>query len=115
MPMTRVSVLPSTSRNTGNAELLYEKYGLELSLGAYLTSRNIYQQGPTAATDTWTQDRVSVDFGGSYQVMDWMSVYVAAKNLTNTPLKFTDGINESRVIQREFYGTTLLAGVNIKL
>jgi TonB-dependent receptor len=115
MPMTRVSVLPSTSRNTGNAELLYEKYGLELSLGAYLTSRNIYQQGPTAATDVWTQDRFSVDFGGQYQVMDWMSVYVAAKNLTNTPLKFTDGINESRVIQREFYGTTLLAGVNIKL
>jgi hypothetical protein len=41
-------------------------------------------------------------------------VYAAVKNLTNTPLKFTDGSNPNRVIQREFYGTTLQAGVNIK-
>jgi TonB-dependent receptor len=112
--MTRVSVLPSTSRNTANAELLYQKYGLDLSLGAYLASRNIFTQGPTAATDTWTQDRVSVDFGGRYQILESLSVYVAAKNLTNTPLKFTDGKNENRVIQRELYGVTLLAGVNLK-
>lgn len=111
---TRVSVLPSTSRNTANAELLYDMYGLELSVGAYYTSRNIFTQGPTAATDTWTQQRLSLDFGGRYQILDSVSVYVAAKNLTNTPLKFTDGPNENRVIQREFYGVTLQAGVNVK-
>ena len=88
-------------------------YGLELSLGAYYTSRNIFTQGPTAATDTWTQQRLSLDFGGRYHILDSLSVYVAAKNLTNTPLKFTDGPNENRVIQREFYGVTLQAGVNV--
>ena len=111
---SRRSVLPSTSRNTGNAELLYDMYGLNLTLGGYYTSRNIFTQGPSAATDIWTQDRLSVDFGAQYQICTPVSVYFNAKNLTDTALKFTDSINENRVIQREFYGTTLQAGVNIK-
>lgn len=112
--MTRLSVLPSTSRNTANAELLYDMYGLELSLGGYYTGRNIFTQGPSAATDTWTQERLYLDFGGRYQIRESTSVYVAVKNLTNTPLKFTDSSSANRVIQREFYATTLQAGVNIK-
>ena len=43
------------------------------------------------------------------------SVYFNAKNLTNTALKLTEGSGDNRVIQREFYGMTLQAGVNIKL
>jgi TonB-dependent receptor len=111
---TRRSILPSTSRNTGNAELLYDMYGLHLSLGAYYTSRNVFTQGPSAATDIWTQDRLSLDFGAQYEISEPVSVYLNFKNLTNTALKFTDGIDENRVIQREFYGTTLQAGVNVK-
>ncbi len=112
--LTRVSILPSTSRNTANGELLYDMYGLHLTLGGYYTSRNIFTQGPTAATDTWTQDRLSFDFGAQYKVNEPLAVYVNVKNLTNTALKFTDGEGENRVIQREFYGITLQAGVNIK-
>ena len=111
---TRKSILPSTSRNTANAELLYEMYGLNVTIGGYYTSRNIFSQGSTAALDQWTQDRVSVDFGAQYQVNEPLSVYFNAKNLTNTALKFTEGEGENRVIQREFYGITLQAGVNIK-
>jgi hypothetical protein len=36
-------------------------------------------------------------------------------NPTNTPLKFTEGPGDGRVIQREFYGITVQAGVNYKL
>ena len=112
--LTRDSLLPSTSRNTANAQLLYEMYGLNLTLGGYYTSRNIFSQGPSAALDQWTQDRLSVDFGAQYQVNEPLSVYFNAKNLTNTALKFTEGEGENRVIQREFYGVTLQAGVNIR-
>jgi len=89
-------------------------YGLNLTLGGYYTSRNIFSQGPSAALDQWTQDRLSVDFGAQYQVNEPLSVYFNAKNLTNTALKFTEGEGENRVIQREFYGVTLQAGVNIR-
>jgi TonB-dependent receptor len=109
------SVLPSTSRNTVNAQLLYDWNPINLSLGAYYTSRNLFGVGASAATDIWTQERLSVDFGSQYKITDLFSVYFNAKNLTNTALKLTEGSGDNRVIQREFYGLTLQAGVNIKL
>ncbi len=112
--LSRDSVLPSTSRNTANAELLYEMHGLNLSIGAYYTTRNLFGMGSSASTDIWAQDRFSVDFGSQYKVNDTLQVYFNAKNLTNTALKLTEGEGENRVIQREFYGVTLQAGVNVK-
>jgi TonB-dependent receptor len=111
---TRDSMLPSTSRNTANAELLYDMYGLSLSLGAYYVSKNIFGLGNTQALDVWTQERFSVDFGSQYQVTEPFSVYLNVKNLTNTPLKFTEGPGPDRVIQREFYGATVQFGGNYK-
>jgi TonB-dependent receptor len=109
------SVLPSTSKNTGNAELLYDWAPASVTLGAYYVSRNIFGVSDSAATDVWSQDRVSVDFGSQYRITHAFSLYFNAKNLTNTPLKFTEGRGEDRVIQREFYGTTLQAGFNYRL
>jgi TonB-dependent receptor len=111
---TRDSILPSTSRNTGNAELLYDAYGLSMTLGAYYTSKNIFGLGNTAALDIWTQERFSVDFGTQYKVFDALTLYFNAKNLTNTPVKFTEGPGENRIIQREFYGVTLQFGGILK-
>ena len=107
---SRSSILPSTSRNTANAELLYDDYGLSVTLGAYYTSKNIFALGNTAALDIWTQERFSVDFGSQYKVTDWMKLYFNVKNLTNTPLKFTEGPGPNRVIQREFYDATIQFG-----
>ena len=112
--LSRTSVLPSTSRNTANAELLYDIAGLNLTLGGYYTSRNIFATGGSAAMDVWTQDRISVDFGAQYKIDQHISAYLNLKNLTNTALKFTEGEGENRVIQREFYGMTVQAGVNVK-
>jgi TonB-dependent receptor len=111
---TRPSLLPSSSRNTFNAELLYDKYNLSTTLGAYYTSRNIFAVGSSAALDVWTQERFSVDFGSQYKLTEAASVYFNAKNLTNTALKFTEGPGPNRIIQREFYGTTLQFGGNYK-
>jgi len=107
---SRTSILPSTSRNTGNAELLYDAYGLSVTLGAYYTSKNIFGLGNTAALDIWAQERFSVDFGSQYKVNEWMKLYFNVKNLTNTPMKFTEGPGPDRVIQREFYDATVQFG-----
>jgi len=111
---SRDSMLPSTSRNTANAELLYDMYGLSLTLGAYYTSKDIFGLGNTAALDTWTQERLSVDFGSQFKVSEPLSVYLNVKNLTNTALKFTQGPGPNYVIQREFYGATVTFGGNYK-
>jgi TonB-dependent receptor len=112
---SRDSLLPSTSRNTANAAILYDLGGLNLTLGGYYTSKNIFGVGNTAALDIWTQQRFTVDFGSQYRFTDSVNVYLNVKNLTNTALKFTEGPGEDRVIQREFYGVTVQAGVDFKL
>jgi hypothetical protein len=112
--LSRDSMLPSSSRNTANVEFLYDMYGLNLTLGAYYTSKNIFALGASAALDAWTQERLSVDFGSQFKISEPFSVYFNAKNLTNTALKFTEGPGENRIIQREFYGVTLQVGGNYK-
>ena len=88
---------------------------VSVTLDAYFVSRNIFGVGNSAATDIWSQKRVSVDLGSQFQLTSLFSLYLNAKNLTNTPLKFTEGPGDDRVIQREFYGVTLQAGFNFKI
>lgn len=106
------SLLPSTSQRTANATVYYEKDGLNLRLGAYYVSRNLFGIGGDASSDVFSEPRFSVDFGGSYALNKKVSVYFNAKNMTNTPLVYTIGTSD-RVIQREFYGATYQAGVNL--
>ena len=86
--------------------------GFEVLRHTWVTDGSV---GPSAATDVWTQERLSVDFGSQYRISDRFSVYFNAKNLTNTALKLTEGPADNRVVQREFDGVTLQVGVNIEL
>ena len=105
------TALPSTAKNTGNAALFYERTGVfDARVGANYISRSIFAIGGSPATDTFSEARTSVDFGSRYFVMDAVSLYFNAKNLTNTPLKYTEG-QPGRPIQREFYQQTYQLGV----
>lgn len=106
------STLPSTSRNTANASVFYEKHGLNMRLGGYYVSRNLWAIGGNGVPDVFSEPRLSVDFGSSFALSDNASLYFNAKNLTNTPLKFAEGSAE-RTTQREFYGATYQLGVNL--
>lgn len=106
------STLPSTSRNTVNAAVFYEAGPWNLRLGMYTLSRNLWAIGASAAQDVYSERRTSYDFGGAYALNKHVSVYLNAKNLSNTPLKFAEGTS-NRTIQREFYGPTYQAGVNL--
>jgi TonB-dependent receptor len=105
------SQLPLTSRNTGNLAVFYEKDGLGLRLGAYYVSRNLFQV-VAPGLDIFTEDRTTVDFGATYALDKNLSLYANAKNLSNEPLKFTEG-SSNRPIQREYYNVTLQAGINL--
>jgi outer membrane receptor protein involved in Fe transport len=106
------SSLPSTSKDTLNASVSYEKNGLNLRLAGYYLSRNLFAIGGVNGPDTFAAPRLSVDFGSSYAVNKHVSMYFNAKNLTNTAMVFYEG-NSNRVIQREFYGATYQVGVNL--
>lgn len=108
-------LLPSTSKDTANLDLTYAWGGVNVDLGAYYVSKNIFGVGGSAATDIWSQPRFSLDLGSSYAVNRHLAVFFNVKNLTNTRLKFTEGPSQSRPIQREFYGETYTAGVRLSL
>lgn len=107
--------LPSTSKNTANFALFYDKFGLSVDLGAYYVSKNIFSVGASPATDIWSQPRLSVDLGTSYALNSQISLFFNVKNLTDTRLKFTEGSSNNRPIQREFYGQTIITGFRLKL
>ncbi|KAF3996593.1 TonB-dependent receptor [Glaciimonas immobilis] len=104
------AALPSTSKNTGNAALFYERNGLDMRLAAYYVSRNLFGVGSSAATDIYSEPRFSLDFGASYALKSNISIYLNVKNLTNTAMKFTEG-TDNRPIQRETYGKTIQVGL----
>ena len=105
------SQLPLTSRGTGNIAVFYEKDGITARLGAYYVSRNLFGVGGSAATDVFQEDRTTVDFSSTYALDRHLSLYLNLKNITNAPLKYTEG-QSNRPIQREFYNVTLQAGLN---
>ncbi|MBU6257482.1 MAG: TonB-dependent receptor [Burkholderiales bacterium] len=103
------STLPSTSKNTLNFYLSYQRRGWDLRLGGYYLSRNLWAIGGASGLDVYSEPRFSLDFGSSYKISPHASVYFSAKNLTNTPLTFAEGAS-NRVIQREFYRQTYQVG-----
>jgi TonB-dependent receptor len=108
-------LLPSTSRLTWNTALFYEKAGLTLRLAADYVGQNLFAFGGIVGDqfDVYSRQRLTMDFGSSYEFLPNMSFYFNAKNLLNTPLEFTEGPSDFRPIQREFYDITLLAGVRM--
>ncbi len=105
------TALPSAAHNTGNAAIFYEMpHVFEARLGANYISRSIFAIGGSSATDTYSDARTSLDFGSNYFVTDAVTVYFNAKNLTNTPLKYSEAV-PGRPVQREFYMQTYQLGV----
>ncbi|MDP9109368.1 MAG: TonB-dependent receptor, partial [Pseudomonadota bacterium] len=104
------ATLPSSSKNTANATLFYERDGLGLRLAGYYVSKDLFGiQGP--GIDIYNSARFSMDFGGTMAINKHLTAYFNAKNLLNTPHRFEEGISE-RVYQREFYGKTYQLGLN---
>jgi TonB-dependent receptor len=110
-------LLPSTSKLTWNAAIFYERSPLEIRLAADYVGQNLFAFGSVVgnSTDDYSSPRLTMDLGSSYTILRQVKLYFDAKNLLNTPLKFTEGPSESRPIQREFYDITLLAGVRVSL
>ena len=103
--------LPETSKHTLNAGMFYDKGRFGLNLAMQYRSKDIFGVGSSRRTDVYAQPRLTLNLGSHYQFRHHWQVYFDAKNLLNTPLTFTEGPNSSRIIQREYYGATVMGGV----
>ncbi len=103
--------LPSTSNHNANFAVFYEQGPVTLRLAAAYVSKNLFAVGANRSTDIFSQPRFRLDLQGEYQLAKEVAVFIAAKNLTDTPLIFTESGSSTRPIQREFYGPTIFAGL----
>ncbi len=99
----------STSKNTWNATVFYERSGLTLRVAAYSVSADLFALGSDPSTDIYNAKRTYLDFGSSYGFSKHWELYFNVQNLLNTPHMFWQG-SADRPIQREFYGQTYQAG-----
>ena len=107
------SQLPGTSKNTYNASVFYKYNDLFLRTSLYYASEALWNIGGSAMGDTYVDNRTSIDFTASYKFDKNYGVYFSGKNLNNNPLTYLAGPGRSNIIQREYYGQTYLAGVNL--
>jgi len=105
--------LPSTAKNTYNVSLFYELNPLSIRLSLAHVDKYLSGIGPDATQDLYTDPMNWLDLGVQYQITKTVGLYFAAKNLTDAPVRYTQGTT-GRTTQREFYGLTYQAGIDFK-
>jgi TonB-dependent receptor len=106
--------LPGTSHLTYNVALFYELNGLNLRLSSEHVGASLFGAGGSDKSgDTIQASKTNYDFTSSYEFDKHWTAYFSAKNLTDAPLRFFEGVH-NRPIQREIYGQTYEAGIRAK-
>ncbi len=106
--------LPQTSPLTYNAAVFYRQGPVYLKLGASYVSKNLWAVGGDASTDLYSQPRMRLDFGGTYDFSSHVQAYVEVKNITNTHLEFTQTSSKDFPVQNEFYDADYHLGVRVR-
>jgi len=117
--------LPETSPLTYNVTLFYQKGPLYLQTSVTYTSRSLFAVvNPVASgltdlnprdADNFTSARATLDADADYQINPRVTIFAQGRNLSNTPLEFTQSASAQYPIQREFYDADFIAGVRLKL
>jgi TonB-dependent receptor len=100
------------SRDVGNIQLFYEKYGVAARLAFNYRSAYLDTLGTDAATDQYTDGNGQLDFHISYQVIPQVTVFGDAINLTDAPWRRYIG-SKPLLVERERYGRQFRAGVQV--
>ena len=98
---------------TWNLAGFYELHGLALRLSTEYVGRSLFGLGGDKSLDVIQDKKLNMDFTGSYQFDKHWTAFFSAKNLTDAPLRYFEGVH-NRPIQREFYGQTYEAGIRAK-
>ncbi len=110
-----VMPLPGQSTSSWNTALFYEKGPFNARLS--YTKRSDYLNAVDAndpRLDLYWEGRGQLDATGSYQILKQATIFVEAKNLTNSPGVRYYGTRQ-RVYEYEKFGYSIFGGIRIKL
>jgi TonB-dependent receptor len=100
------------SKNIGNAQIFFEKYGLSARVAFNYRSSYLDTLGTSSATDQYTDGNGQLDVHLSYQVTPQFTLFGDAINLTDAPWRRYIG-SRNLLVERERYGSQLRGGVQI--
>ncbi|MCB0751986.1 MAG: TonB-dependent receptor, partial [Ignavibacteriae bacterium] len=106
-------VLPGQAGDVGNFGLSYEKDRFSARLSLNYTSEVLVQVEADKEKDRWDDERMQLDFSGSYEFIDGFEFYLDAINLTNAPQRVT--YNRLRPRENAYYSWSLRSGIKIDL
>ncbi len=99
------------SRQTGNAALLYRKYGVEAQLSVSFQGPYLQSVGSDAGSDNYFDWYTRVDMKASFPLTPRLRVVVEGRNLNDAPRRQYAGIRERRV-EHEIYDRDFYAGID---
>ncbi|MBI1406706.1 MAG: TonB-dependent receptor [Caulobacter sp.] len=111
----RTIPLPSSSKNTYNAMLGYEKGPVSVRFSA--TYRDLYldELGSSAGTDRYVKDHIQYDASAKYRITRNAQLFLELVNLGDAPyVAYQNGPGRKRLLQYEEYSWTAKAGVKLK-
>lgn len=106
--------LPGTSKWTWNVAGFYERGPVNVRLSAQYVGASLFSLNGDQSLDTIQSGRLSADLTASFEVAKDYVLFFGARNLLDTPLRYTDGNNNARTQQVEYYGQTYEAGFRFK-
>ncbi|GGB98281.1 TonB-dependent receptor [Novosphingobium endophyticum] len=110
----RTISLPSSSKNTFNAVLGYEKGPIDLRLAGTYRDRYLDEIGDGADEDRWVDNHFQLDFSGKYKVSDFLRFTVDVININNAKyFAYQNFAGAQRLLQFEKYGPTFKFGARL--
>lgn len=106
--------LPGTAPHMLNGSLSWENARFSARASANYTSDYLDALGSDEFNDVYYDKQFFLDLNASYTITKRLRIFAEAKNLTNQPLRYYQGIS-SRVMQLEYYQARYNLGLKLDL
>ncbi len=106
--------LEGTAGNMFNVSLSYESDKFLVRGSINYASDYIDEYGGEAFEDRYYDQQLFVDLNASYAIKPYLRIFVEGINLSNTPLRYYQGIPD-RTMQMEYYNARINLGVKLDL
>ena len=110
-----VETLANTTPRTLNVEAFY-KYGpVSLQVFGNYQSRTMTSLGSTPALDNYVQPYLNFDLDARLALTKHVTVFFQGRNITREKQDATEGKSRSRFVELQYFGSSYLFGIDLKL
>ncbi|UAK23933.1 TonB-dependent receptor [Sphingomonas nostoxanthinifaciens] len=107
--------LPNTTPYIVNVGPFYEHGRLSLQLLANYQGWTMTSLGSTPTLDNFVQPYLNFDFDARFAITKRLTVFAQGRNVTNTNQVATEGKVSGRFTELQYYGSSYLFGIDLKL